>query len=49
MYHVDVSCYIFVLLCFMCLKKGLCRIVSVDEMQFGCMPERGAIDTVFIL
>ena len=29
--------------------KGLCRIVSVDEMQFGFMPERGTIDAVFIL
>ena len=25
------------------------RIVSVDEMQFGFMPERGIIDAVFIL
>ena len=23
--------------------------VSVDEMQFGCMPERGSIDVVFFL
>ena len=25
------------------------RIVSVDEMQFGFMPEKGTIDAVFIL
>ena len=25
------------------------RIASVDEMQFGFMPERGTIDAVFIL
>ena len=31
------------------LKKMLHRIVSVDEMQFGFMPERGTIDAVFIL
>ena len=30
-------------------EKRLHRIVSVDEMQFGFMPERGTIDTVFIL
>ena len=30
-------------------EKRLCRIVSVDEMQFGLMPERGTIDAVFIL
>ena len=30
-------------------EKRLSRIVSVDEMQFGFMPERGAIDAVFIL
>ena len=29
--------------------KSLCRIVSVDEMQFGFMLERGTIDAVFIL
>ena len=29
--------------------KRLCRILSVDEMQFGFMPERGTIDVVFIL
>ena len=29
--------------------KGLYRIVSVDEMQIGCMPERGTIDAVFVL
>ena len=31
------------------LEERLCRIVSVDEMQFGFMPERGSIDAVFIL
>ena len=31
------------------LEKTLCRIVSVDEMQFGFMLERGTIDAVFIL
>ena len=31
------------------LGKRLHRIVSVDEMQFGFMPERGTIDAVFIL
>ena len=31
------------------LEKRLCRIVVVDEMQFGFMPERGPIDAVFIL
>ena len=31
------------------LEKRLCRIVSVGEMQFSFMPERGTIDTVFIL
>ena len=30
-------------------KKRLCIIVSVDEKQFGFMPERGTIDAVFIL
>ena len=30
-------------------EKRFCRIVSVDEMQFGLMPERGAIDAEFIL
>ena len=30
-------------------EKMLRRIVSVDEMQFGFMPERGTIDAVFIL
>ena len=29
------------------LEKRLC--VSVDEMQFGFMPERGAIDAAFIV
>ena len=31
------------------LEKRLHRIVSVDEIKFGFMPERGTIDTVFIL
>ena len=31
------------------LEKSLCRIVTVDEMQFGFMPEIGTIDAVFIL
>ena len=31
------------------LEKRLCMIVSVDEIQFGFMPERGTIDAVFIL
>ena len=31
------------------LEKTLNAIVSVDERQFGFMPERGAIDAVFIL
>ena len=31
------------------LCKRLSRIVSVKEMQFGFVPERGAIDAVFIL
>ena len=31
------------------LEKRLHRIVSVDEMQFGFMPERGTIHAVFIL
>ena len=30
------------------LEKRLNRIVSVDEMQFGFMPDRGTIDAVFI-
>ena len=30
-------------------EKKLCRIVSVDEIKFRCMPERGSIDAVFIL
>ena len=32
----------------MVLENGLCRIVSINEMQFGFMPERGTIDAVFI-
>ena len=31
------------------LEKRLRRIVTVDEMLFGFMPERGIIDVVFIL
>ena len=31
------------------LENRLNRNVTVDEMQFGFMPERGAIDAVFIL
>ena len=31
------------------LVKRLRRIVSVDAMQFGFMPEIGTIDVVFIL
>ena len=31
------------------LGKGLHRIVSVDEMKIGFMPERGTIDAVFVL
>ena len=31
------------------LDKWLCRIVSVDEMQFGFMPERGTNNAIFIL
>ena len=31
------------------LVKRLRRIVSVDEMQFGFMPERGTINAVLIL
>ena len=30
-------------------EKKLSTIVSVDEMQFGFMPERGTIDAVYIL
>ena len=30
-------------------KKRLHRIVSVDEIQFGFMPERGTVGAVFIL
>ena len=33
----------------MVLEKRLHRIVAVDEMQFGYMPERGTTDTVIIL
>ena len=31
------------------LEKRLCGIVSVDELQFCIMPERGTLDAVFIL
>ena len=31
------------------LEKRLCGIVSVDEMKFGFMSEKGTIDAVFIL
>ena len=31
------------------LEKRLCRIVSVDEVQFCFMPDRGKIDAAFIL
>ena len=31
------------------LERRLCRIVSVDEIQFGFMSERGTIDAVFIM
>ena len=31
------------------LEKMLCIIVTVDEMQFGFMPDRGTIDAVLIL
>ena len=30
-------------------EKRLCRIVSVGEIQFGFMPERGTIDAAFVL
>ena len=33
----------------MVLEKRLCRIVTVDDMQFLFMPVRGRIDAVFIL
>ena len=31
------------------LEKSLHRILSVDEMQLGFMPDKGTIDAVFIL
>ena len=31
------------------LEKRFLRILTVDEMQFGFMPERRTIDAVFIL
>ena len=30
-------------------EKRLCRIVFVDEMQFGFMADRGTFDAVFIV
>ena len=30
------------------LEKRLHRIVTVDEMQFDFLPERGTLDAVFI-
>ena len=30
------------------LEKKLCRIVCVDKMQFGFMPERGTVDAIII-
>ena len=30
-------------------EKRLCSIVTVGEIQFGFMPERGTVDAVFIL
>ena len=33
----------------MVFKKSLRRIVTVDEIPFGFMPDRGTIDAVFIL
>ena len=31
------------------LQKGFHKIVTVNRIQFGFMPERGTIDAVFIL
>ena len=31
------------------LEERLCRKVTVSEVQFGLMPDRGTIDAVFIL
>ena len=31
------------------MLERLCGVVTVNEMQFGFMPERGTIDAVFIL
>ena len=31
------------------LGKGFCSIMTINEMQFSFMPERGAIDAMFIL
>ena len=36
------------LILFPTTKKRNCRMVSVDEMQFGYMPDKGTIDAVFI-
>ena len=33
----------------MCLEKRLHRILSVDEMQFGFMSDRGTTNAMFIL
>ena len=33
----------------MLLEDCCCRIVAVNEMQFGFLPEKGTIDAVFIL
>ena len=33
----------------MMFEKRFCRMVTVNEMQFGFMPVRGTIDAVFIL
>ena len=33
----------------MVLERSLHRSVTVNEMQFGFMPERGTIDAMFIL
>ena len=30
------------------LEKRLCGIATVDEIQFGFMPERGTIDAVYL-
>ena len=30
------------------VRKRLCKIVTVDEMQFGFVPERGSIDALLM-